>query len=68
MRTQTDLPICIGFGISSPEQIKELAPVADGLIVGSALVRRLGDALNRPRNEVVKEIGQFVGELAAAIP
>jgi tryptophan synthase alpha chain len=68
MRTQTDLPICIGFGISSPEQIKELAPVADGLIVGSALVRRLGDALNRPRDEVVKEIGQFVGELAAAIP
>jgi tryptophan synthase alpha chain len=68
MRTQTDLPICIGFGISSPEQIKELAPVADGLIVGSALVRRLGEALNRPRNEVVKELGQFVGELAAAIP
>ena len=68
MRTQTDLPICIGFGISSPEQIKQLAPVADGLIVGSALVRRLGEALNRHRNEVVKEIGQFVGELAAAIP
>jgi tryptophan synthase alpha chain len=68
MRTQTDLPICIGFGISSPEQIKELAPVADGLIVGSALVRRLAEAINRPRNEVVKEIGQFVGELAAAIP
>jgi tryptophan synthase alpha chain len=67
MRTQTDLPICIGFGISSPEQIKELAPVADGLIVGSALVRRLGEAINRPRNEVVKEIGQFVGELVGAL-
>ena len=64
LRTQTDLPICIGFGISSPEQVKELAPVADGLIVGSALVRRLAEAVNRPRNEVVKEIGQFVGELA----
>ena len=44
LRTQTDLPICIGFGISSPEQVRELAPVADGLIVGSALVRRLADA------------------------
>ena len=48
LRTQTDLPICIGFGISSPEQVQELAPVADGLIVGSALVRRLGEAVNRP--------------------
>jgi tryptophan synthase alpha chain len=41
--------------------------VADGLIVGSALVRRLAEAVNRPRSEVVKEIGQFVGELVAAL-
>jgi tryptophan synthase alpha chain len=67
LRSQTELPICIGFGIGSPEQIKQLAPVADGLIVGSALVRRLAEAVNRPRSEVVKEIGQFVGELAAAL-
>jgi tryptophan synthase alpha chain len=44
LRTQTKLPICIGFGISSAEQVRELAPVADGLIVGSALVRRLSGA------------------------
>ena len=67
LRTQTDLPICIGFGISSPEQVRELAPVADGLIVGSALVRRLAEAANLPRVEVVKEIGQFLGELAAGL-
>ncbi|MGA8350498.1 MAG: tryptophan synthase subunit alpha, partial [Isosphaeraceae bacterium] len=67
LRTQTDLPICIGFGIGSPEQVKELAPVADGLIVGSALVRRLAEAVNRPRVEVIKEIGQFVGELSGAL-
>jgi tryptophan synthase alpha chain len=66
LRTQTELPICIGFGIGSPEQVKRLAAVADGLIVGSAIVRRLAEAVNRPRNEVVKEIGQFVGELAGA--
>ena len=44
LRTQTVLPICIGFGISTPEHVRTLAPVADGLIVGSALVRRLADA------------------------
>ncbi|MEQ8835920.1 MAG: tryptophan synthase subunit alpha, partial [Lacipirellulaceae bacterium] len=40
LREQTNLPICIGFGISKPEHVKLLAPVADGLIVGSAIVRR----------------------------
>jgi tryptophan synthase alpha chain len=63
LRSQTELPICIGFGISRPEHIRQLAPVADGLIVGSAIVRRLADA-DRPRAEVVREIGQFVAELA----
>ncbi len=67
LRTQTDLPICIGFGIGSPEQVKELVPVADGLIVGSALVRRLGEAVHRPRAELVKEIGDFVASLAEAL-
>jgi tryptophan synthase alpha chain len=67
LRTQTDLPICIGFGISGPDQVRALAPVADGLIVGSALVRRLAGALNRPRAEVIGEIGQFVGVLAQVL-
>jgi tryptophan synthase alpha chain len=67
LRTQTDLPICIGFGISGPDQVRQLAPVADGLIIGSAIVRRLAEAVNRPRNEVVREIGQFVGELAKVL-
>lgn len=67
LRTQTDLPICIGFGISGPEQVKRLAPYADGLIVGSALVRRLGEAASRPRAEVVHEIGEFIGSLADAL-
>ena len=67
LRTQTDLPICIGFGISGPSQVRELAPVADGLIVGSAIVRRLAEAINRPRAEVIREIGQFVGALSQVL-
>src|SRR5262249_20099442 len=49
LRTQTDLPICIGFGISTPEHVKLLAPVADGLIVGSAIVRRIAAASEQSR-------------------
>jgi tryptophan synthase alpha chain len=67
LRTQTDLPICIGFGISTAEHVKLLAPVADGLIVGSAIVRRIATAADRPRDEVLRDLGQYVGELLAAL-
>lgn len=67
LRSQTPLPICIGFGISRPEHVKLLAPAADGLIVGSAIVRRVAEAASRPRNEVLDEIGRYVGELLAAL-
>jgi tryptophan synthase alpha chain len=67
LRQHTDLPICIGFGISGVEQVELLAPVADGLIVGSALVRRIAEAGTRPRAEVLTEIGQFAETLMAAL-
>jgi tryptophan synthase alpha chain len=67
LRTQTDLPICIGFGISRPEHVKLLAPVADGLIVGSAIVRRIAEAAEKPRDEVLRGLGDFVAELLSAL-
>ncbi len=68
LREQTRLPICIGFGVSQPEHVKLLAPVADGLIVGSAIVRRMADAATRPREVVLQEIGDYVESLIAALP
>ena len=67
LREKSPLPICIGFGISGPEQVRQLAPVADGLIVGSALVRRIAQTATRPRNEVLDEVGRFAAELVAAV-
>ncbi len=67
LRGKTDLPICIGFGISKPEHVKLLAPVADGLIVGSALVRRMATAADRPRAEVLGEVGAYIASLCAAL-
>jgi len=67
LHTQTDLPICIGFGISQPEHVKLLAPVADGLIVGSAIVRRIATASEKPREIVLREIGDYVAELLKAL-
>jgi tryptophan synthase alpha chain len=39
LRNATDLPICIGFGISTPSQAKDAGAMADGVVVGSAIVR-----------------------------
>jgi tryptophan synthase alpha chain len=43
LREAVALPVAVGFGISSPEQASEVAAVADGVVVGSALVQALGD-------------------------
>lgn len=44
-RAVTDLPLCVGLGVSTGEQAAEVASFADGVIVGSALVRSLGDGV-----------------------
>ena len=67
LRLQTPLPICIGFGISRPEQVRLLAPVADGLIIGSAIVRRIAAADGKPREAVLADVGDFVAEMLAAL-
>jgi len=41
VRRHTDMPVCVGVGVSTPEQAAEVCEVADGVVVGSALVRRL---------------------------
>jgi len=67
LREQTDLPVCIGFGISRPDQVTQLAPVADGLIVGSAIVRRIGELASKPREAVIDEIGTYAANLISAL-
>ncbi|MCO6454989.1 MAG: tryptophan synthase subunit alpha [Pirellulaceae bacterium] len=67
LRHETDLPICIGFGISGPEQVRQLAPVADGLIVGSAFVRRIADVGQSDRAAALRDVGQFASQLLEAL-
>jgi tryptophan synthase alpha chain len=67
LRSHTPLPICIGFGISRPEHVRMLSPVADGLIVGSAIVRHIAEAASKPRQQVLDEIDAYAAELLAAL-
>ena len=59
--------LAVGFGISTPAHVRLLSPVADGLIVGSAIVRRLAECGPKPRDAVLAETGQYVGELLTAL-
>jgi tryptophan synthase alpha chain len=67
LRQQTPLPVCIGFGISQPEHVRLLAPVADGLIVGSAFIRRAARAADGQRDAAIAEIREFAQSLLDAM-
>jgi tryptophan synthase alpha chain len=64
IRRVSSTPICVGFGISTPEHVREVARVADGAIVGSALIDRIAGA-GSPR-AALERAEAFVRELAAA--
>jgi len=49
LRGATPLPICVGFGISRPEQAAAVGAIADGVVVGSAVVRAAGESVERTR-------------------
>jgi tryptophan synthase alpha chain len=65
VRTLTDKPLVVGFGVSKPEQVRGLSEVCDGVIVGSAVVRQIEAAADLPREELVKKVAAFAGDLAA---
>ncbi|RMG32945.1 MAG: tryptophan synthase subunit alpha [Planctomycetota bacterium] len=69
LREHTRLPLAVGFGIRSPEQIDFLRGVADGVIVGSAIVRRVAELANadpQGRAELLQRIGEYVRGMATA--
>jgi len=47
LRSATTLPVCVGFGISRPDQAHAVAQLADGVVVGSAVVRAAGESIDR---------------------
>ena len=59
IKAATDLPVVVGFGISTPEAAAAIAGVADGCVVGSAIMKRIGE------RQSVAEVLAFVAGLAA---
>ena len=63
VRQNTDIPCAIGFGISTPEQARSMAAVADGAIVGSAIIK----LLERYGREAPIPVGEYVRTMKAAV-
>lgn len=64
IQQHTDIPVAVGFGISTPGQAAEVASFADGVIVGSAIVRMIGELGEAP--DTASRVGAFVKSLVDA--
>ncbi len=65
IRRISDIPVCVGFGISTPEQVAEVGRFADGAVVGSALVDLI-EAAETPESAVAS-VSEFVAKLKHAL-
>jgi len=61
IRSITDKPIAVGFGVSNPEQAAEIALCADGVIVGSAIIRMLEE--DEFSEESIRRVGEFASRM-----
>jgi len=66
LKRATDKPICVGFGVSNSSQAKEVASVADGVIVGSAVIGALEKGLPK-RSAVPAEVEKFARSIAQVV-
>ena len=65
IKRKSGKPVCVGFGISNERQIKMISKAADGVIVGSAIIKIIEKNLNSP--DLVKKVSNFVSRLARAM-
>ncbi|MEI6322329.1 MAG: tryptophan synthase subunit alpha [bacterium] len=65
IRALTKVPVAVGFGISNPEQAAIVAGLADGVVVGSAIVRKIAEYGNEP--DLPERIADFVRPIAEAV-
>jgi tryptophan synthase alpha chain len=65
IREACNLPVAVGFGIATPEQAAEIAPHADGVVVGSAIVRMLEENAGRP--DLIPLVSSFAGKIKRAL-
>ena len=66
IRDVCELPVCVGFGVSTRAQANAVAQIADGVIVGSAIVNVIDEHLG-DESAILSSVAEFAAELAAAV-
>ncbi|MDD2752042.1 MAG: tryptophan synthase subunit alpha [Candidatus Omnitrophica bacterium] len=61
IKRHTKKPVCVGFGVSTNQQVRDVYQAADGVIVGSAIVKKIKE--NMHRQDLIKRVGDFVSNL-----
>jgi tryptophan synthase alpha chain len=64
IKSQTPLPVCVGFGISRPEHVERISAYADGVVVGSSLVDLIHQQRDAP--DLLEQVHEYVAALKAA--
>ena len=67
LRQLTQTPVCVGFGVSKPEHVAQLAPFADGAIVGSALVKHIKQHMTQDPAAIVQAVETYCRELLTKV-
>ena len=70
IKAQTELPVAVGFGVKTPDQVRSIGAMADGVVVGSAIVSRIAanlDESGAAKPEAVSSVIQLVRELSAPL-
>ncbi len=67
LRAVTDLPMTVGFGISSAEHVRQVVSVSDAVIVGSGMMRRIAEVRDQGEDKAVEVVGTFTKELAQGL-
>jgi len=70
IKSHTDLPIAVGFGVKTEQQVRALAGIADGVVVGSAIVAAIAQSLDadgKPTRNTKPQVLGLVGRLASAV-
>lgn len=67
LREASNLPVAVGFGIKTPEQAAQTARIADGVVVGSAIVSLIADGAAEKKTDIPEQVAAFVHRLSQAV-
>ena len=66
IKSQSSVPVVVGFGVSRKEHVQQIASIADGVVVGSAIVKQIEE--NKDKNELVQHVSRYVEDLIEGMP